>query len=331
MLLKRFKGTGPDVIILIFIIVLSVWVSSFLNPKLPSSLHFDTNPMPLFSVLETITGNNPLAGVLFSFLLVLLIAFLLVSFNTSVLFISERTFLPALIYILLTGLFPEYQILNPVLPAAVFLVLAARRIMDAYRMQGTAFNFFDAGLLISTGSLFYANFIWFGLLVIIGIALLRTGNLREIIISILGLTTPWLLTFGLFYVIGKDISSFISVVKYNLFMWQIDYIFSGATIVALIFFGIIILVSFVHMMTLMNTRKIRARKTFYLLIWAFLISAGMFLILQSVSVEIFWLAGIPASYFMSHYFVFVKKKLVPEILFTLLFMLVALIQILYIF
>ena len=38
-------------------------------------------------------------------------------------------------------------------------------------------NFFDAAILISTGSLFYANLIWFGLLVIIGIALIRTVDI----------------------------------------------------------------------------------------------------------------------------------------------------------
>ena len=65
-------------------------------------------------------------------------------------------------------------------------MLAIMRIMDGYHISGTAYNYFDAGLLISIGSLFYANLIWFGLLVIIGIALLRTGNLKEILISVLG-------------------------------------------------------------------------------------------------------------------------------------------------
>lgn len=315
---------------MIFIIALLVWISAFLNPQTLSSARFDTDPMPLYGLLQSIAGTIPVVGILFSFSLVLLIAYLLVSFNTSVFFISERTFLPAIIYVLFSGLFHQHQLLNPVLPAAVFLMLAIRRIMDANRIQKTAFNFFDAGILISTGSLFYTNLIWFGLLVIVGIALLRTGNVREIMISVLGLATPWILTFGLFYVLGKDLSSLLSLVGNNLFSKSPDFIFSGVTTVVIIIFVIIILVSLVHLFSLMNTKKIKSRKTFYLLIWEFFISIALFVVLPSVSVEIFWLTGIAGSYFITHYFVFVKKKLIPEIFFTVLFILIALVQILYI-
>jgi hypothetical protein len=61
--------------------------------------------------------------------------------------------------------------------------------------------------------------------------------------------------------------------------------------------------------------------------WALLISAGIFFLVRPVSLEIFWLAGITVSYLMSHYFVFRNARLIPEILFSLLFILVATMQI----
>ena len=79
----------------------------------------------------------------------------------------------------------------------------------------------------------------------------------------------------------------------------------------------------------MNTKKIKSRKTFSLLIWIFLISIIVYILMHSVSVEIIWITAIPVSYFLSHYFVFVRKKLVPEILFSVLFILILMIQILY--
>ena len=201
--------------------------------------------------------------------------------------------------------------------------------MDGYLKPGTAYCFFDAGILISTGSLFYANLIWFGLLVIIGFATLRTANLKEIGISILGLLTPYLLAFGIYYVFGKDIAVLLSLIGSNLLDKSADYQFSGLTIAALIFSGIIILVSIAFLFKLMNTKKIKSRKTFSLLIWVFLISTGIYFVLPSVSVEIVWIISIPVSYFLAHYFVFVKKKLVPDIFFAGLFVLILLIQILY--
>jgi hypothetical protein len=63
------------------------------------------------------------------------------------------------------------------------------------------------------------------------------------------------------------------------------------------------------------------------MIWTFLISLVVYFAMPSVSVEIVWLASIPVSYFLTHYFVFVKKKLVPDILFSLLLVFILLIQI----
>ena len=328
MLLKIFKGTGPGVIFLIVITMAAMWISPLLAVNRVSVFQYNSEPMPLYSLLIFLLGKNYLAGIIFSFAVVSAMAFLLVNFNTSVFFINERTFLPAFIYVIISGLFPECQELNPALPASVFLILSIMRIMDGYRKQGTAYNFFDAGLLISTGSLFYGNLIWFGLLVIIGIALLRTGNISEIIISVFGLLTPYLLTFGIYYVLGKDLRGLLEIIYNNLFGKVSDFSFSRVTIVVLIFLGILILISMFQLITLLNTKKIKTRQTFALLLWGVLISAAVYIVMPSVSAEIFWITAIPASYLLTHYFIFVKKKLVPEIFLSGLFFLILLIQIL---
>ena len=180
--------------------------------------------------------------------------------------------------------------------------------MDSYRKPGTANNFFDAAILISTGSLFYSNLIWFALLLVIGIALLRTGNFMEIVISIIGLVTPYLITFGLYYTIGKDLKSLLLIMKNNLLGRSEDFVFTELTIVTIIYIGLIFIISVFHLQMLINSKKIKARKTFNLLFWVFLISFGIYFVMPSVSVEIVWLLSIPVSYFLTHYFVFVKMK-----------------------
>jgi hypothetical protein len=330
MLLRLFRGTGPGVIFLILLTASGVWTSAFIDPHLPTSFHYDLNPMPLYSLLKGATGNNAVIGVLFSFVLILLMSFLLVNFNTTVFFINERTFLPSVIYVLLSGLFPHYQLLNPVLPASLFLMLAIRRIMDAYRKSGTAYNFFDASLLIGTGCLLYANMIWFALLAFIGIAILRTGNVKELILALLGLCTPLILTVGIYYVAGKDLNMLVSVVKYNLFEKSGDYYLSRIAITGLIIIGITILVSIIHLLSVINIKKIKSRKTFTELIWTFLISVIVFFALPSASVELIYIAGIPLSYFLTHYFLFNKRRVVPEIFFAALFIIIVVLQVLYI-
>lgn len=314
---------------LIALTLLAVWASAFINLHARFSLYFDLNPMPLYGLVSSVIGTNPLPGIVFSFFLLSLMAFLMVNLNTSLFFINERTFLPAIIYILLSGLFPQYQLMNPAVFAAMFLMLAIKRIMEAYRNPGTAYNFFDAGILIGIGSLFYANLIWFGFLVIVGIALLRTGNIKEIAISFIGLATPWLLTFGFYYILGKDLGELSDVFIYNLFGKASGYVFTPVTIVAIVFAGLITAVSIFYLISVMDSKKISSRKTFLLFLWLFFISLGVYLIFPPVSVEMIWITGIPASYLLAHYFIFVRKKLITEVIFSVFFVLVMVIQVLY--
>jgi hypothetical protein len=331
MLLRQFKRTDLLTIFLIIVILIALWVGAFAKLKGQFSLYFDLNAMPLYGIIAGVIGTNPLPGIIFSLLLVSLMAFLMVNLNTSLFFINERTFLPALIYVLLSGILPQYQLLNPAIFGAVFLMLAIKRIMEAYRAQGIAYNFFDAGLLIGIGGLFYGNLIWFGLIIIVGIALLRTGNVREIFLSVLGLATPYLLTAAIYYVAGKNLSEFFNLLAYNLFEKNEIFAFSPILIVALIFICVLVLLSISQVFILLHTKKIQARKTFSVLLWVFLISIAAYLFLTSVSVEIIWIAAIPMSYYLSHYFLFTKKKFVPEILFSLLFLLILIIQVRYLY
>lgn len=328
MLLRKFREVTPDVIILIVLIAIIVWIGAFIRPDLPSAQGYDQKPMPLFGLMLSISGYSPILSEIFAFLIVLLISFLIVNFNTSVLFIGERTFLPALIFVLFSGLFPKQQILNPGLPAAVFLVLAIRRIIDTYKIQGTAYPFYDAGFLISTGALFYADFIWFGVLLVIGIVILRTGNPREIIISLLGLATPWFLIFGFYYINGSNLSDLSEIIKFNLFIKKSSTVLSRLNIAVLAVIGVILVISLTNLFTVINTKKIRSRKTFSLLIWTLVIAAGVLIFSHATLFEIFWLLSIPACYIISHYFVFAgRKRLIPQIYFLALFLCVALVQI----
>jgi hypothetical protein len=329
MLLRIFRGVGPETIFMIVVTQILIWASAFINLQGRFSLYFDLDPMPLYGVLSSIIGTNPLPGIIFTLLLVGLMAFLIVNLNTYLFFINERTFLPAVIFILLSGLFPQYQVLNPAIFGAMFLMLAIRRIMETYRVSGTAFQFFDAGIFIGIGSLFYANLIWFGIILVAGVIMLRAISLKEIIISFIGILTPFVITFAVYYLLGKDLNELWDIILYNLFGRTGNFEFSKLTIVTLVFTGLLTLRSLTFLFMVINTKKIQARKTFSILMWIMMISLGIFFFLPSVSVEIVWITGIPVSYFLAHYFVFVKKKLMPEIIFTVLFLLIIVIQVLY--
>jgi hypothetical protein len=327
MILKLLKGTGPGIIFLIFLAAAGIWVNAFMNPHNGVTFLYDIKPMPLYALLKGLLSKSAILGVLLSFMLLLLALFLIVNFNTSTFFINERTFLPAIIYILLTGFFPVYQILNPVLPAALLLLVALRRIMDAYRKNTTAYDFFDAAILIGTASLFYANTIWFGLLTIVGIAILRTGNVKEIILALLGLATPLILTAGIWYATGRNMQELIDIAFYNLFEKAARFSFSKVSLAGLGILSLCSLVSLSFLISVINSKKIKSRKTFTELIWMFAISLAVYFAVPSASVEMIYLVSIPLCYIIAHYFIFSNRKLLPEVFFSLLLVIVIVLQV----
>jgi len=331
MLLRKFRQTGPDVLMLIVVVYSLTWLGAFLHPRLPSALGYDEMPMPFFRILLSVTDFSPFFSITAAFLLTLFVSYLLVNFNTRAFFISERTFLPAIVYALLTAIFPEFQMLNPVLPAAVFLILGIRSIVESYKVYSTAFSFFDAGILIGTGSLFFAPLIWMGILLLAGIVILRTVNLKEIIISIVGIATPLFIVYGIMYVSGEDMPEQLSAFSWNLFGKEISFPVTGVKLAIIIIAAIMILIAVAQLLLALNMKKIKSRKTLMLLFWVFFIALGITIFSGSVSGEMHWLLIIPPSYFLTHYFVFSRTRRIPRIILTLLFLLAAAAQAAYYF
>jgi hypothetical protein len=124
---------------------------------------------------------------------------------------------------------------------------------------------------------------------------------------------------------------FLTDIRENLFGYSAGYHFTRLTVATIIYIGLALVFSIIFLMMGINSKKIKTRKTFSLLLYGFFLSVILYFALPTVSAEIVWITALPASYFLAHYFVFAKKKLVPEIIFSGLFLLILLIQILYIF
>src|SRR4030042_1149488 len=89
MLLRLFRGTGPGVILLIAITLGALWISAFIDPRMPGQAVYETSPMPLYGIVRHLIGTYPLTGVIFSFIIVTVMIFLLTYFNTSVFLMPE--------------------------------------------------------------------------------------------------------------------------------------------------------------------------------------------------------------------------------------------------
>lgn len=325
MLLRLYRGIGPGSFLIIIFTAILVWLPALIDPAEPVSFH-DQNPAPLYSVLLHLFSGRLFAGTVFSLVLVIITGIYLTNLNTRLFFINERTFLPASLFVLFSGYLTANQVFNPVLPALLLLLVAIDRILGSYRKPGIAFNYFDASVLIGIASLIYINTIWFYILVIIGIALIRTFNIRELMVSVFGLALPFLILYSYYYLAGRDISGLTQLFVNGIITKVPDYYWSPVLIVSSIINGLILLISLIHLWTVFNKKKVKSRKVFALFIWCMFLTAGIFFLVPAGSVETMFFFMIPLVYVNTHYLIMMRNKKIANLIFAIFLISILLIQ-----
>src|SRR5690606_26963099 len=95
--------------------------------------------------------------------------------------------------------------LNPVLIGNIFVLLALRRILRMYRVQEITSMIYDAGVFLALGVLFFPLLIFVVPLLWLSLKQLRTFNIREWVVPIIGLLTPMAFAVVLFWWQGYTI------------------------------------------------------------------------------------------------------------------------------
>lgn len=316
-MIKFFRGSGIGPVLLLSLAALALWGQFFISPP-PLTDSPGGDPMPLWGLITKVLEGFPLLAVIFSFVLMLIVAIVMVRFNTAIFFIPRRTYLPALLYILLYAVFPGEMVLNPALPAALLILAGIWRMVSAYRVNGMTFNFFDAALLISTAGLFYAGAVWFIILVIIGVLILRSPDMREITVALAGALLPWIVFYAVWYVTGGDLSDLTDTIRHNLYDPVPPFNWGRSLIILLVVTGLNLLPALFSLVREMPTYKIRSRKTFELFLWMIALSVAAYLLVPAVTEELFAVLAIPAAFIMAGYYTFARRLATAEILLWLM-------------
>lgn len=316
-MIRFFRGSGAGPALLLTLAALGLWSDYFISPpELANATVRDT--MPLWGYITEALDGSPRLAVLLSFVLVMAVAIVMVRFNTEIFFIPRRTFLPALLYILLYSVFPGEMILNPALPASLLILAAIWRMISSYRVNGTSFKFFDAALMISSAGLLYAGSVWFILLVLIGVLLLRSPDIRELTLAVAGALLPWILMYAVWYVTGGDPGDLTSTVLGNLFGEAPPVYWSRTLVILLVVTGLNFLPSLAYLVREMPTYKIRSRRTYEILIWLMVVSGAAYILVPAVSAELMAIAALPLSFIMANYMAFTRRVITAEILFWMM-------------
>lgn len=325
MLLRLLRSTGAQIILLIPILAILLWLPAFAHPAEGIFL-FDSYPMPSYKLISEIVHIGSFLGTTIALLLVIAQAFLLVRLNTRFNLINNRTYMPAIIFILLTASIPDLQRLNPVIFSGFFLLLGIELMFNGYQSGKVAYEFFTASFFISLGATFYPYLLFFLFIVWASLVILRPFNWREWVFSIMGFLLPWFFVFSYYYLIHNDPAHILTDLTK---VFNIDYDFPQYSLLLYIFggfAGLLILISSQLMIKEFTSKKILPRKAFLIFLWLFINCLGVYLLVDQASVELLFLAAIPLSFLFSHYFTFVKSNFWGETFVTFLILLIVLIQ-----
>lgn len=327
MLLRFFRSTGAQLIIFIIAGGFVLWLHSFLKTPGTTFL-FDDLKMPSYKLVSEIFPVHTLWATLLTFILVVVQGFLLVRMNTRFILINNRTYLPAIFFILLTSAIPGLQRLNPVIFSGFFLILALEQMFRSHRRENpVAYEYFVASFLISTGATFYPFLLFFIFIVWVGMANLRPFNWRELVFTILGFLLPWFFVFSYYYLVYDEPSRILNDFSA---LFEATYDFpqpTSRTFILGIFLAILIVVASAHMIRVYQGQKILPRKAFTIFLWLFINSLAVFLLFSQASAEMLFLMAIPLSYLFAHYFNFVKSMFWGNVLLIIFILLVVLIQV----
>jgi hypothetical protein len=298
----------------IFLISILIWIPALFSPLIIIEGKMG-DAMPFFNFFGPSLEGNVFWSKLLAYVLIIFQAFLLVRMNAKYILIQQRTFLPALFFICISGYTPVLLQWNEVLPAGVFLILILEVIFHSYQDEPNSYRFFEAGILLGIGSLFYAPLVYMLVFIWIACMVQRPFYWREYLFPVLGILVPYIFVFAFLFFRDKSILEFLVRLKSN-FVFKINFPqFRWIYWIFAAYVGILILLSSIYLIKVFQFRKVYIRDYFMVLFWMFVTASFIYLFLSGFNTGLAYIVAMPVSYILTNYFINSKKSIGNKLLF----------------
>lgn len=313
-MISFFNVKNPSVTIFLFFYVVALNLVLFIDPG------FFPVPEPqapfsqlFFFVIGSLFGNNHYVLAVLTIILLFIQSLMLNSLvNKSKLF-ESATFVPALIYITVAGLFREFLFLSSAMLSVSFIIPVLGKSLRFFRRQHCYGDIFDMGFLIGIAALFYRPASILIVLLFVALIIMRPFNWREWVIGLSGFLTIFFLTGTVYFMVDK-LPSFIgeflfapTIIPRSSFASALSLSVVGG-LTALI--GVIASFSFI-----LNYLKsaVLARKFLTLAAWSFVLMALSVTLTDGITLHNFMILGVPLSIVVCYLFMNIRRKRIANI------------------
>ncbi|MBK7683670.1 MAG: hypothetical protein IPJ26_14915 [Bacteroidetes bacterium] len=316
MLIRSFRTTQIFPLVILVILSATMWFVS----KSGTYEIVARNGMPLYDlIVSALTFIPPSLSVFLAFLLFTSQAIHINHVINKHEVLYKQSWLPALMFIIIAGLFPPFLWIHPILFVNSLLIFVFDKLFSLYKHPAPLALSFDGAFLLSLAALFYLPTIFLFLFYILCILILRPFSWRLWTVSIMGLLLPFFFAF-FYYFWNNELMSFYERVFVSGIKRQIDlaHIFNVKYILSVVIVGILFILSLLKLQTNYFKNVTKSRLIQQLLVLLIPIGILSVLFSRDESLYRYSIIVLPVSIYLAYYFLSGKKRWVMEVMFLLL-------------
>ena len=184
-----FKQRSAGNVAVLFIFGLLLKLSLFLHPK---STVATINDGKLYHwLIASLPKDQDVLYSIIAFVLLYVQALMINYLVSEYRMITRPNYLPGMAYMLITSLLPEWNYLSAPLIANTFIIWMFIYLFKLYNAANAKGHIYNIGLIAGINSYIYFPSMVFVVCIMLGLMILKPFRLNEIILFLLGCTTPY--------------------------------------------------------------------------------------------------------------------------------------------
>ena len=280
----------------------------------------------VYGVLSGLFGKSQLALHIFNILLLTYQCYLFNNLFIENKAFKDNTYLPAFIYALFMSLSFDFYSLAPIFMAQTFVLLATKILFKRVGVKTNDEAFHNIGFYLGIASLFYLPSAFFFLSTIISLLIFTRTIGRRYLLCLYGFLIPIILT-GLFFYWRNAETEFVVQYFSSWLILESQWYYTKALIFALMLLPTLFVLLGVSKLFrargFVNYQVTLQQAVFVMSIASFL---GWLISMERAPYQLMIFA-IPGSFFVSHYFLLLKRSISTELIFMVFVALVLFVNI----
>jgi hypothetical protein len=269
----------------------------------------------LYEIMQPLLFFPPFAMALFYQAIIITQALRLNYILNDARMFSKTAFTAAMSYLLLTALFPAWNNLTPALISNSLLIWLLQRFMKLYNTPNPRASIFNTGLIASCAVLLYHPAVIMIMLAFFALAVLRAFKINEWLVLLMGLITPFYCLFSILFLNDGLKNALYFLPKFHIH--SLDNADKIVKLTTSITATVLILAGFFAWQQNITRMIIHVRKNWSVILVMMLFLTMVVFFVKDLQFDVFLLAMVPASIFVSCIFLYPKQSLFPAILFWL--------------